>query len=254
VGISDLCYPIVVLDRRAERQSTVARIHMAVDLPRNFRGTHMSRFIEVLNRHHGEITARNIGPILGQIADGLEARSAHIDIAFAYFIEKEAPVSGARSLMDYPCRFVASHDRTGKDDFVLEVTVPVMNLCPCSKRISRSAAHNQRSEVTVRLRTREFVWIEEVIDWVEAAASTDLYALLKREDEKAVVERAYRHPRFVEDVVRILALRLMDDDRITWFHVRAKNFESIHNHNAYALIERDKRTATGRSEGKGASR
>jgi GTP cyclohydrolase I len=246
VGVSDVCYPIEVLDKKAQKQATIACINMYVDLPHHFRGTHMSRFIEVLNKHRGEITVRNIGEILQEISYSLEAKTAHMELAFKYFIEKAAPVSGAKSLMGYECRFIAAHDQEGTDDFVLEVKVPVMNLCPCSKEISDTAAHNQRSEVTAQIRSRpvetmeDIVWIEDIVDIVEASASCDLYSLLKRTDEKYVSERAYDNPRFVEDIVRIIADKLIKNNKITWFSVRSKNYESIHNHNAYAYIEKDK--------------
>ena len=241
VGICDVNYPIQVLDKNMQRQGTTARINMYVDLPHRFKGTHMSRFIEVLNQYCGEITVRNMGQILREITRSLEAKSAHMELAFKYFIQKEAPVSKSQSLMGYDCRFICAYTCGDSVDFVLEVKVPVMNLCPCSKEISQTAAHNQRSEVTLRLRFNEFVWIEDVISLVGKSASCDLYALLKRPDEKYVVEQAYENPRFVEDVVRIIASELMRDEKIAWFSVRSINFESIHNHNAYAFIERDKR-------------
>ena len=241
VGICDVNYPIEVLDKAREKQGTVARINMYVDLPHRFKGTHMSRFIEVLNQYRGEITVKNMAQILRQIAYSLEAKSAHMELAFKYFIEKKAPISKLGSLMGYDCRFIGAYSQDGGEDFVLEVKVPVMNLCPCSKEISQTAAHNQRSEVTLQLRFGDFVWIEDIIALVESAASCDLYALLKRPDEKYVTERAYENPRFVEDIVRIIASQLMEDEKIAWFSVRSINFESIHNHNAYAFIERDKR-------------
>jgi GTP cyclohydrolase IB len=241
VGISDVSYPVEVLDKKQEKQATTAIINMYVDLPHHFKGTHMSRFIEVLNKYRGEITVRNMGNILREIARSLEAKSAHMELAFKYFIEKVAPISKSKSLMGYDCRFTGSYTLGENEDFILEVKVPVMNLCPCSKEISQTAAHNQRSEVTVRLRFNDFVWIEDIIALIEKSASSDLYALLKRPDEKYVTERAYENPRFVEDIVRIIAKDLMIDEKITWFTVRSINFESIHNHNAYAYIERDKR-------------
>ena len=241
VGVCDVTYPIEVLDKKQEKQGTTALINMYVDLPRHFKGTHMSRFIEVLNQYRGEITVRNMGEILKEIARSLEAKSAHMELAFKYFIEKEAPISKSKSLMGYDCRFIGAYTQGGNDDFILEIKVPVMNLCPCSKEISQTAAHNQRSEVTVQLRFNDFVWIEDIIALVEGAASCDLYALLKRPDEKYVSEHAYENPRFVEDIVRLISNELVNDDRITWFSVTSKNFESIHNHNAYAFVERDKR-------------
>lgn len=241
VGISDVSYPIEVLDKNKNKQSTTALVNMYVDLPHHFKGTHMSRFIEVLNQYRGEITIRNMSEILQEIVRSLEARSAHMELSFKYFIEKEAPVSKARSLMGYDCRFIGAYTQGIGEDFILEVKVPVMNLCPCSKEISQTAAHNQRSEVVIKIRFNDFVWIEDIVSLVEKSASSDLYALLKRPDEKYVTEHAYENPRFVEDIVRIIANDLMQDDEITWFSVRSKNFESIHNHNAYAFVERDKR-------------
>jgi GTP cyclohydrolase I len=241
VGVCDISYPIQVMDKKQEKQSTTAQINMYVDLPHHFKGTHMSRFIEVLNEYRGEITVRNMGQILREIARSLEAKSAHMELSFKYFVEKEAPVSRSRSLMGYDCRFIGTYAQGESDDFILEIKVPVMNLCPCSKEISETAAHNQRSEVTVMIRFQDFVWIEDLISLVETSASSDVFALLKRPDEKFVTERAYENPRFVEDIVRIIAGELMDDKKITWFSVKSINFESIHNHNAYAFVERDKR-------------
>lgn len=241
VGVCDVSYPIEVLDKNQEKQHTIAQINMYVDLPHRFKGTHMSRFIEVLNQYRGEITVRNMGEILRTIAQNLDARSAHMELSFKYFIEKSAPVSGATSLMGYDCRFIGAYAIDQSEDFTLEVTVPVMNLCPCSKEISQTAAHNQRSQVTVQLRFNDFVWIEDIIAMVERSASCELYALLKRPDEKFVSEKAYDNPRFVEDIVRIIAEQLMADSTISWFSVKSINFESIHNHNAYAFIERQKK-------------
>jgi len=243
VGVSEVHYPIEVLDKNQEKQRTTASINMYVDLPHHFKGTHMSRFIEVLNKHRGEITVRNMGGILKEIAKSLEAKSSHMEISFKYFVEKTAPVSKSKSLMGYDCRFVGTYTEGNGEDFILEVKVPVMNLCPCSKEISGTAAHNQRSEVTVKLRFVDFVWIEDVITMVEKSASSELYALLKRPDEKYVAEQAYENPRFVEDIVRMIAKELMEDEKVSWFSVRSINFESIHNHNAYAFIERDKRSS-----------
>jgi GTP cyclohydrolase IB len=242
VGICDLSYPIEVLDKAQEKQHTIAQINMYVDLPRRFKGTHMSRFIEVLNLYRAEIMVNNMGEILREIASSLEARSAHMELSFKYFLEKVAPISKARSLMGYDCRFIGAYAQQGDEDFILEVRVPVMNLCPCSKELSETAAHNQRSEVTVKLRYKDFVWIEEVIELIEKSASCDLYAILKRPDEKFVAERAYDNPRFVEDIVRLIADNLMKDKRVLWFSVKSINYESIHNHNAFAFIERDKRS------------
>ena len=239
VGIRNLRYPIIVLDRSKTSQNTVASINMFVDLPHRFKGTHMSRFVEIINQCRGRVSVHQIGDILEAMTERFESATAHIDIRFPYFIEKAAPVSGARSLMDYDCAFLAGLDATRKTnplDLVLEVTVPVTTLCPCSKEISRHGAHNQRSKVTIRARTLKLVWLEDLIEVAESSASAPLYSLLKREDEKYVTEKAYRNPRFAEDIVRSVAQRLRRDTRISWYQVEAENFESIHNHSAYALV------------------
>lgn len=236
VGVKDIRYPIVVLDKRKERQQTVARINMYVDLPHHFKGTHMSRFIEILNQHHGEISIERMDMMLHNMKQHLEASSAHLELVFPYFIEKQAPVSGARSLMEYQCRMVGSLDEDY--DFMLGVTVPMTSLCPCSKEISARGAHNQRSAVTVEIRYTDHIWLEDLISWIEACGSAPVFALLKREDEKALTERAYDNPMFVEDVVRAVTQRLYQVPEITWFRVACENFESIHNHSAYAMVER----------------
>lgn len=239
VGVKDIRYPIMVLDRSRVRQQTVARINMYVDLPHHFKGTHMSRFIEILNQHHGEISVEGMDQIVHAMKNHLEASCAHLELEFPYFIEKAAPVSGARSLMEYQCRMIASLGDAY--DFVLGVTVPVTSLCPCSREISARGAHNQRSAVKVDIRYRQHVWLEELINWVEACGSAPVFALLKREDEKALTEQAYDNPMFVEDVVRAVTETLAAVPDITWFRVECENFESIHNHSAYALVERDLR-------------
>jgi GTP cyclohydrolase I len=236
VGVRDVKYPIVVRDKAKREQHTIADINMYVSLPQRFRGTHMSRFIEVLNKHRGRMSMHDIEDLLREIELTLDADSAHLEISFPYFVEKSAPVSGAKSLTEYLCKFIASH-REGLD-FILEVNVPVTNLCPCSKEISEHSAHNQRGLVTVQLKFKEFVWIEDVIALVEGSASCEVYSLLKREDEKFVTEKAYSRPMFAEDVVREIAKRLDDDSNITWYTVASENYESIHNHNAYAFIEK----------------
>lgn len=243
VGVKDIRYPIVVMDKSRVQQHTVARINMYVDLPHHFKGTHMSRFIEILNRYRGEITMRNMGEILQEMKDRLEASCAHMELEFPYFIEKEAPVSRAPGLMEYQCRL--SGTLAEEKDFVLTVTVPVTSLCPCSKEISERGAHNQRSAVTVEARMAKFIWIEDMIAWVEACGSAPVYSLLKREDEKAVTEQAYDHPMFVEDIVRAVTEKLQSVADIVWFRVECENFESIHKHSAYALVEVDKRAACG---------
>ncbi len=237
VGVKDIRYPIVVLDKKNRYQHTVASVNLYVDLPHHFKGTHMSRFIEILNEHRGEITIKSFPDILSRMKKRFNASTAHLEVEFPYFIEKKAPVSRARGLMEYRCRFSgALRDRL---DFVLEVRVPVLTLCPCSKEISQYGAHNQRGLVTVAVRFREFVWIEDIVDVVEASASSPVYSLLKRRDEKYVTERAYENPMFVEDVVRETALNLKRLEEITWARIEAENMESIHNHSAYACLEMD---------------
>jgi GTP cyclohydrolase I len=238
VGVCDLRYPITVMDRENRQQSTTARLSMSVSLPHEFKGTHMSRFIEVLNSNRGEITMRTLPAILHELKERLDAESAHIEVEFPYFLERCAPVSGARALMDYECVFTGEVNG-GTSDFVLGVRIPVTSLCPCSKAISDYGAHNQRGYITVEIRSRpgpdlkpELVWIEELVEMAEASASAPLYPLLKREDERHVTMQAYDNPAFVEDVV----LRLKKDQRIVWFRVHALNQESIHNHNAFAQI------------------
>ncbi|RKY96319.1 MAG: GTP cyclohydrolase I FolE2 [Candidatus Hydrothermota bacterium] len=238
VGVEDVTYPIRVMDKENGFQNTVARIKMSVDLPHNFRGTHMSRFIEVLNKHLHNITLHNLENILEDIRKELDAETSHIEIEFPYFIKKKAPVSGMESFMNYRCKFIASKD--DKFDFILEVNVPVHTLCPCSKEISERGAHNQRALVSVQVRMKKLVWIEEIVEMVEGSVSAPLYALLKREDERYITEHAYDNPRFVEDVVREVAVNLDRDDRIIWYFINVKSFESIHNHNAFACLKRDK--------------
>lgn len=246
VGVSGLRYPIVVLDRKAGRQETVASLTMSVSLPHHFKGTHMSRFIEVLNKHRGEVTLRTLPTILHELRTRLEAESARIEVSFPYFVERTAPVSEACALMDYECTFVGeANDKT--DDFILGVQVPVTSLCPCSKTISDYGAHNQRGRITIEVRSTrsdssepELIWIEELIEIAERSASAPVYALLKRADERYVTMQAYDNPVFVEDMVRNVAEQLQRDRRLAWFRIHAVNDESIHNHNAFALIEWDR--------------
>jgi GTP cyclohydrolase I len=239
VGVKDISYPIVVMDKNRSVQHTVARVNMYVDLPHHFKGTHMSRFIELLNAYRENIALDKMEIILGRMKEKLGATSAHLEIEFPYFVEKRAPVSGAKSLMEYTCEFKATMGETF--DFVLGVKVPVTSLCPCSKELSRYGAHNQRSIMTVQVRYREFLWIEDLIELIESCGSSPVWSLLKREDEKQVTEQAYDNPRFVEDMVREATLKLDALPTITWFSVAAENYESIHKHSAYAAVERDKR-------------
>ena len=239
VGIKDIRHPIHVMDRSEGEQHTIANFNMYVNLPHNFKGTHMSRFVEILNQHEREISVKSFKEMLSEMVVRLEAESGHVEMSFPYFVNKKAPVSGVQSLMDYEVTFLGEV-LNGKPDLAVKVVVPVTSLCPCSKKISDRGAHNQRSHVTVTVRTNTFVWIEDIIDMVEKQASCELFGLLKRPDEKHVTERAYDNPKFVEDMVRDIAVQLNNDERITHYVVESENFESIHNHSAYALIEKDK--------------
>jgi GTP cyclohydrolase IB len=240
VGIKSIRHPVRIQERSGGVQHTVAFFNMYVGLPHHFKGTHMSRFVEILEAHEREITVETFQVMLREMVEKLEAEEGHIEMAFPYFIEKSAPVSGVKSLMDYEVTFTGEI-RAGRQSFTMKVVVPVTSLCPCSKQISERGAHNQRSHVTVSARTNDFVWIEEIVDIVEKQGSSELYGLLKRPDEKFVTERAYDNPKFVEDLVRDVASVLNLDERIEAYVVESENFESIHNHSAYALIERDKR-------------
>jgi GTP cyclohydrolase I len=236
VGIKNIRYPITVLDKANGTQSTVASINMYVNLPRQFKGTHMSRFVEVLNAHRHQINLKHFGAILEELRKALRAQSAHMQISFPYFLEKRAPVSGAPGLMEYACEFSGSVGDLSV--FLVGVTVPVTTLCPCSKEISSRGSHNQRGLVSVRVSYKRFFWIEDLIQVVEECASCDVYAILKRPDEKYVTEKAYDNPTFVEDVVRNVATKLDSDTNFEAYSVEAENFESIHNHSAYAYLEK----------------
>ncbi|HEY0635608.1 MAG TPA: GTP cyclohydrolase FolE2 [Gammaproteobacteria bacterium] len=239
VGIKDIRHPVRVQDRSGGEQHTIANFNMYVNLPHNFTGTHMSRFVEILNRHEREISVKSFRDMLKEMTELLEAEAGHIEMAFPYFVNKKAPVSGVESLMDYDVTFIGEL-RDSKPRVKVKVVVPVTSLCPCSKKISDYGAHNQRSHVTVTVYSKEFIWIEDIIDLVEKQASCELWGLLKRPDEKFVTERAYDNPKFVEDMVRDVAVQLNNDSRVLAYVVESENFESIHNHSAYALIERDK--------------
>jgi GTP cyclohydrolase I len=239
VGIKGIRHPVKVKDKSVGVQHTIATFNMYVHLPHNFKGTHMSRFVEILNQHEREISVESFESILKEMVTRLEAESGYIEMNFPYFVNKTAPVSGVQSLLDYEVTLIGETIQ-GKPRVTMKVLVPVTSLCPCSKKISDRGAHNQRSHVTLSIRTNEFVWIEDVIRIAEEQASCELYGLLKRPDEKFVTERAYDNPKFVEDMVRDVAAILNADKRIDAFVVESENFESIHNHSAYALIERDK--------------
>jgi len=240
VGVKEILHPVRVKDRSGGEQHTVANFNMYVYLPHNFKGTHMSRFLEILHSHEREISVDSFMDILRQMTERLESEAGHIEMNFPYFVNKTAPVSGVKSLLDYQASLIGEVKRGGATDLWVKVVVPVTSLCPCSKKISAYGAHNQRSHVTIKARIASHVWIEELIDFAEKEASCELFGILKRPDEKWVTERAYDNPKFVEDMVRDVAVRLNNDERIREYVVESENFESIHNHSAYALIERNK--------------
>jgi GTP cyclohydrolase I len=241
VGVSDLRYPIQVTDHLGNPFPTVATISMSVHLPHQFKGTHMSRFLEVLAMHEGEVTSRTLPNILRDLKKRLHAEEAHIEVAFTYFVTKKAPVSGAPAKVGCDCVFMGTSGASG-DDLTLRVTVPVTTLCPCSKEISDYGAHNQRGYVTLEVRPKrkgsgcELILIEDLIEVAEKSGSAPVYALLKRPDERHVTMQAYDNPVFVEDVVRNAAALLRADRRVDSFTVKAVNHESIHDHNAFAVI------------------
>ncbi len=238
VGIRNINHPVCVKDRSSKEQHTIANFNMYVNLPHDFKGTHMSRFVEILHRDR-EISVDSFRTMLHEMTQRLEADAGHIEMSFPFFVMKKAPVSGVESYMDYHASLIGEV-KAGKPELWLKVLVPVTSLCPCSKKISDYGAHNQRSHVTITAKLRGHVWLEELIEMAEAEASCELYGILKRPDEKYVTERAYENPKFVEDLVRDVAVRLNADDRIAAYVVESENFESIHNPSAYALIEKDK--------------
>ena len=248
VGVKGIRHPVQIGEMGGGVQRTVANFNMYVQLPHQFKGTHMSRFVEILNGHDREITVESFGVMLREMVERLDADAGHIEMNFPYFVSKTAPVSGVRSVLDYDVTFSAD-TRGGEQTFTLKAVVPVTSLCPCSKKISDYGAHNQRSHVSIAARINAFMWIEELVRIAEEEASCELYGLLKRPDEKFVTERAYDNPKFVEDMVRDVAARLNADPRIDAYVVESENFESIHNHSAYALIERDKTLAPGGTTG-----
>ena len=242
VGVKGLRYPITVLDKDQGKQRTVASINMYVNLPHQFKGTHMSRFIEILNECRGAIDIRKFREILKETKRRLDAESAYIELSFPFFFMKKAPFTESEGLVDYDVNYVGEIDENDKQTTTISLRVPISTVCPCSKEISERGAHNQRGIVTLAVRLDGFMWIEDLIRIVEKAGSGEVFALLKREDEKYCTEAAFDNPRFVEDVVREIGFRLRDDPNINWFKVESENLESIHNHNAYACIEIDKKT------------
>ncbi len=241
VGIKDIKYPISIYGRDNTLQHTVADVNAYVSLPKEFKGTHMSRFIEVLNSFQDGINVKRMHDLLSKIQERLESSDAYVQMRFPFFMEKTAPVSGAQSRLEYTVSFNGSKVRDDYD-LILGMEIPVTTLCPCSKAISEFGAHNQRSLVKLQVRICKRIWIEDLIELVEKSASCEIYPLLKREDEKYVTEKMYLNPLFVEDLVRNITAKLMKVEGILWFMVESENFESIHNHSAYACIEKDLRT------------
>jgi len=240
VGVKNVKYPIVVLDKANGTQHTIADINMYVSLPRNYKGTHMSRFVEILHAHKNMMNMKDFPGILREMKERLNAQSAHMEVRFPYFIRKDAPVSGTPGYLEYNCALIGHMDECGDmKHFTVSVSVPVTTLCPCSKEISDCGAHNQRGIVTVAVQFKRFFWIEDLIAVIEECSSCDIYSVLKRQDEKFVTEKAFENPKFVEDVVRDVAERLAKEANITQFLIEAENFESIHNHSAYAYLERE---------------
>jgi GTP cyclohydrolase IB len=239
VGVKNVKYPIVVLDKTNGTQHTIADINMYVSLPHDYKGTHMSRFVEILHAHKNMINMKDFPAILREMKERLNAESAHMEVRFPYFIRKDAPVSGTPGYLEYTCGFIGHMDEFGvMRDFTVSVSVPVTTLCPCSKEISDWGAHNQRGIVSVAVQFRRFFWIEDLIAIIESCSSCDIYSVLKRQDEKYVTEKAFDNPKFVEDVVRDVADRLAKEGNITHFVIEAENYESIHNHSAYAYLDR----------------
>ena len=244
VGIKDVYHPVRVKDRSSGEQHTIANFNMYVALPHNFKGTHMSRFVEVLHGNEREISVESFRDILTEMTEKLNAQSGHIEMQFPFFVMKQAPVSKVESLMNYQASLIGElHD--GKPELWLKVVVAATSLCPCSKDISKYGAHNQRSHITIKAKIDGHMWLEELIEIAESEASCEVYGILKRADEKHVTERAYENPKFVEDIVRDVAVRMNNESRVRAYVVEAENFESIHNHSAYALIERDKDEVVG---------
>ncbi|MBS3740951.1 MAG: GTP cyclohydrolase I FolE2 [Candidatus Cloacimonetes bacterium] len=234
VGVRDIEYPIILDDPEQGKQNSIAKVDMCVDLPHHYRGTHMSRFVEILHHYHKENIVDSLEDLLQEMKEKLNAETAYIQLNFPYFIQKKAPKTGYKSLLSYQCKFNAMLDDNFK--LILSVKVPVVLLCPCSKEISKKNAHNQRAYVEVEVRYKELVWIEELVAMVEKSASQEIYTLLKRPDEKYITESSYENPKFVEDVVREVAQKLKKHENIVDFRIQANSNESIHNHIAYAMV------------------
>lgn len=235
VGIKDILYPVKIREKSGDLQATVASINLQANLPKDYRETCVSTFISVLNTYQDEMSAPIFPDLLQETQDRLQADSTRLEMTFPYFLEKKAPVSATTGLMEYTCRFTGEMGK--EEDFILSVWVPGTTLCPCSKEISSFGAHNQRAEINLNVKYKNFIWAEDLISMVEQGTSCEVYSLLKRPDEKHVTEKAYENPMFVEDVVRRVAEQALDHPDITWFSVGAESFESIHKHSAYAYVD-----------------
>jgi len=240
VGIKDIRHPVRVRDRSGEALPTVAHATMTVHLPEHYKGTHMSRFVQILHEHCEPLSADTFGAMLDAMLERLEANAGQIRLSFPFFARKVAPVTGVESLLDYEVTLRGERKLDGQRHFHIGVIIPVTSLCPCSKEISDYGAHNQRAHVRVDARVDGPIWIQDIIDMVESVASSELYGILKRPDEKYVTEHAYDNPKFVEDMIRDMAGPLNADDRVRGYTLEAENFEAIHNHQAYAQIAKDK--------------
>ncbi len=236
VGVNNVKYPLSVINREGNIIHTVANINMYVDLPHHYRGTHMSRFLEIISKHNVNLNFHNLDNILKDIRRKFDCKKAHLEINFPYFINKKAPISKISSPLEYECKVECEMDEDEKLKLITEVKVPVTTLCPCSKEISENGAHNQRADVIIRIKSSRLIWFEELIEIGEKSASAPIFTLLKRSDEKYLTEHAYKNPRFVEDTARDIVLKLRKDQRIKWYSVEVISYESIHKHNAYACI------------------
>ena len=240
VGIKDIKYPFKISDRDGVAQSVIGNFVMSVGLPHDVKGTHMSRFVKILQDQTDIINIENFQEVVKNTTNILDSESAYISVDFTYFKKKAAPVSKVESLLDYSVNFTCEIKNNIVNKY-LKVTVPVTSLCPCSKNISDYGAHNQRSHISAHIKIEDTVWIDDIIEMLENQASCQIYGLLKRPDEKYVTEEAYDNPKFTEDIIRDVAVTLNKDDRITAYKIESENFESIHNHSAYAYIEKDKK-------------
>ena len=240
VGVKGVSYPVILLDKDNKIQNTIANISMSVMLPREFRGTHMSRFIETLEEFGGRVSPANLDVFTKRLCEKLNSSEGHVKFEFPYYFRKKAPVSGIESFSKCDVELEAVHQDNKNFDLIIGINLNVQTLCPCSKEISEFGAHNQRALVSLKVRCSGLVWFEELIAVIESSASAPLFTLLTREDEKYITEHAYQNPRFVEDVLRELALSLDNEKRILWYKINVTSLESIHNHDAFAEIERSK--------------